>query len=124
MKTGVAAVALILAACVAAPATVELRRASELAGRTAGPPRRCVPIERDVALTIANGDSHTLLYGRGRTVWANDLGPDCGFAANDTLIVQPVGASYCHGDLVRSINPVSGNRGPACFLNEFVPYQR
>jgi len=122
MKLGIAAIALIIAACVAAPAPVELRRASELVGRMAGPPRRCVPIEQNVALTIANGDTHTLLYGRGRTVWANDLGPSCGFAANDTLIVQPIGASYCRGDLVRSVDPASGIRGPACFLNDFVPY--
>lgn len=124
MKLGVVVISLIIVACVAAPAPVELRRASELVGRTAGPPRRCVPIERSVALTIANGDTHKLLYRRGRTVWANDLGPDCGFAANDTLVVHPIGSSYCRGDLVRSIDPASGTRGPACFLNDFVPYTR
>lgn len=124
MKIGVAGIALLIAACVATPASMELRRASELVGRTAGAPRRCVRIEQNVALTIANGDTHTLLYGRGRTVWANNLGPSCGFAANDTLIVQPIGASYCRGDLVRSIDPVSGFRGPACFLDDFIPYSR
>lgn len=124
MKVGVAAIALIIAACVATPATMELRNATELVGRTAGAPRRCVPIERDVGLTIADGDSHKILYGRGQTVWANDLGPSCGFTPNATLIVEPIGASYCRGDLVRSVDPVSGIRGPACFLGDFVPYTR
>lgn len=124
MKLGIAAIALIIAACVAAPASMEVRQASELAGRTAGPARRCVPIERNEGLRVANGDTHTILYGRGGTVWANRLGPDCGFAQNASLIVQPVSASYCRGDLVRSIDPTSGIRGPSCFLGDFVPYTR
>ncbi len=124
MKIVAAAIALLIAACVAAPASMEMRQASELVGRTAGMPKRCIRIEQNVALTIADGDSHTLLYGRGRTVWVNHLGPSCGFASNDTLVVEPISASYCHGDLVRSINPTSGIRGPACYLNDFVPYTR
>jgi hypothetical protein len=124
MKFGAVAITLIVAACVAAPGDVGVRQASDLVGRSAGTPQKCVRIEQNVALTIADGDSHTLLYRLGPTVWANHLGSSCGFAPNDTLIVEPIGASYCRGDLVRSVNLQSGIRGPSCILNDFVPYTR
>jgi hypothetical protein len=95
----------------------------ELAGRTAGPAARCVPVERSEALRLS-GD-RTILYGRGRTIWVNRVGTDCnGIRRSDILIVEPIGAQYCRGDRLRSLDPVSRVPGPGCLLGDFVPYRR
>jgi hypothetical protein len=67
---------------------------------------------------------HVLLYGSGKTLWANELSPSCGFGANDILVSEPMGSYYCRGDLVRSIDRYSRIPGPACVIGEFVPYVR
>jgi hypothetical protein len=117
--------ALGLCACTAAPPRASAPgRPTELTGRVAGTPQRCVPIERDISLRVADGDRGTLLYGSGRRIWANHLPAGCGFNQGDTLVVQPIGSDYCRGDFVRSIDPVSRFPGPSCYLGDFVPYTR
>jgi hypothetical protein len=98
--------------------------AVELAGRTAGPAQACIPIVRTEPLRLAEGDTHMLLYGRGTTIWANSLGPGCGFSYSDTLITESHDGRYCRGDLVRSTDGISRVPGPTCVLGEFVPYKR
>ena len=96
---------------------------SEIAGRIAGPPQRCVPTDRTQGLQTVNRS--TLVYGSGRTVWVNRLDPQCsGFSRWDLLVVESIGSQYCRGDLVRTIDPVSKIPGPACRLGDFVPYTR
>jgi hypothetical protein len=115
----------ILGGCAAAPpATEQQGPPRELAGRSAGAPQRCVLINQSEALRIADNDHHTLLYGSGRTIWANHLGGQCGFGSDDVLITEPVGSYYCRGDLVRSMDRLSRIPGPACVLGDFVPYTR
>jgi hypothetical protein len=118
--------ALLLAAtlaCCAAPQSTEApQQPRELAGRTAGTPERCVLIQQSESLRVSDNDRHTLLYGSGKTVWANRLSPGCGFGANDILVTEPMGSYYCRGDLVRSIDRYSSIPGPACVIGEFVPY--
>jgi hypothetical protein len=124
MRLGTFLVAALLGSCAAPPPVSAPRQATELTGRVAGPPQRCVIIERGEGLRVAEGDRHTLVYGRGRTVWANHLGPGCGLGANDILILEPIGSHYCRGDLVHSLDPVSRIPGQACILGDFVPYLR
>ncbi len=114
----------ILGSCAAPPPESSPREAAELSGRTAGPAQRCVVIEQTQALRVSETDRHTLLYGNNRVVWANRLGPGCGFSSSDTLVTEPIGSFYCRGDLVRSFDSVSRIRGPACILSDFVPYTR
>jgi hypothetical protein len=97
--------------------------ALELAGRVAGTAERCVTILPQQSLRIADGDRHLLLYGNGRTIWANHLG-QCTFGTDDVLVTEPVGSSYCRGDIVRSFDRFSRIPGPACVLSDFVPYSR
>jgi len=119
-----AAFLFLLGSC-AAPQPVSAPKPSvELAGRTAGAPQRCIPIERDEGLRVDSNDRGILLYGRGKRVWANHLAPGCGFNSGDVLIVQPIGSDYCRRDFVRSVDPVSRFPGPSCILSEFVPYTR
>jgi hypothetical protein len=114
-----------LGACAAPPPQGSApRHATELTGRTAGAPQRCVQMVPSEGLRIADGDRHTLLFGHGKTVWANDLGPSCGFGSNDVLVVEPLGSSYCRGDLVRSFDSFTEIPGPACILGDFVPFTR
>jgi hypothetical protein len=76
------------------------------------------------ALRVSGNDRHTLIYGNGRTVWANSLGPACGFGYDDIIVTQPTGSQLCGGDIVRSFDRVSRIPGPSCVLNDFVPYER
>ena len=95
----------------------------ELAGRAAGAPQHCLEYSRTESLRVSDTDPHMLLYGRGRTIWANDLGPGCGFSRNDVLVTRPL-SRYCRGDVVRSFDNVSRIPGPGCVLGDFVPYTR
>jgi hypothetical protein len=95
---------------------------SALAGRTAGPPQRCVTIQQNEALRL--GADRMVLYGRGRTLWVNRLPEACtGMKRNDILVVEPVSGSHCRGDRVRSVDPISRLPGPGCRLSDFVPYR-
>ena len=124
MKARIAALAVVLGSCAAPPPPGPPGQAFELVGRIAGKPQRCVLIDRSESLRVASEDRHTLLYGHGRMIWANRLGPGCGFNRGDVLVVRPIGSSYCRGDLVRSFDPVSRFPGASCYLGDFVPYTR
>jgi hypothetical protein len=96
---------------------------SELAGRVAGPARRCVSMTQTENLRISQNNRHTLVYGSGRTIWANNLG-ECRFGSDDVLVTEPFGSSFCRGDIVRSFDRISRIPGPACVLSDFVPFTR
>ncbi len=114
-----------LAACAVPPAAPTPQgQASEIAGRSAGAPRDCIPIERTEALRVSEGAPGILIYGRGPTIWATRLDPGCGFSHSDVLITQSHDGRYCRGDLVRSTDGISNIPGPTCVLGEFVPYRR
>jgi hypothetical protein len=101
----------------------QAERAVELAGRSAGQPQRCIAYDRLDGLRVSDSDRHTLLYGRGRTIWASHLDPGCPFRVNDNLVSEPL-SRYCRGDLVRSFDSSSRIPGPTCVLGDFVPYTR
>jgi hypothetical protein len=115
---------LIVASCNAPPPGVQQQGiAQELVGRAAGAPEHCVSIMPEQSLRVADGDRHVLVYGNGRTIWANHLG-QCTFGSDDVLVTEPIGSQYCRGDLVRSFDRTSRIPGPACVLSDFVPYTR
>jgi hypothetical protein len=111
-----------LAACAAPPAVPSDYTRTELAGRTAGAPQRCVNIQQNESLRIVGPNA--FLYGAGRTVWLNVPPGDCrGLRDSDVLVTEPLG-QYCRGDLVRSIDRYSKIPGPTCRLGDFIPYTR
>lgn len=125
MKLRLAPIATVLASCVATPPTAGIERPPiELAGRTAGAPQQCVPIEQSDSLRVSDNNRHTLLYGSGKTIWADRLASECSMSANDLLVTEPIGSHYCRGDIVRSIDRLSRIPGPSCVLGNFVPYTR
>jgi hypothetical protein len=123
MRARFLGIAVLLGSCTAAQPSGAPGR-SELAGRVAGAPQRCVPIERDLSLRVDPANRQTLLYGHGKRVWANHLPEGCGFNSGDVLVIKPIGSDYCRGDFVRSFDPVSRFPGPSCILSDFVPYTR
>ena len=116
--------AAMLGSCAAPPPSMAPRQATELVGRIAGAPKDCVPIRTNFSLRIADGDRSTLVYGSGKTIWANQLGPGCSFGFNDIPIFEPTAGSYCRGDIVRSVDRDSHIPGPSCVLSDFVPFTR
>jgi hypothetical protein len=124
VKAGTVVAIASLAACTSPPSGVEQQQAPlELAGRTAGPPQRCVPIVQSEGLRISQNNPHVLVYGSGRVVWANNVSP-CRFGSDDILVTEPFGSSHCRGDIARSIDRISHIPGPACVMGDFVPYTR
>ena len=125
MKRMIAATAALVLGSCAAPQPQAERHGPplELAGRTAGPPQQCVMIDQLSAFRPSDNDPHTLIYGSGRTIWANSLG-SCRFGSDDVLVTEPIGSNHCRGDIVRSFDRVTRMPGPACILGKFVPYRR
>ena len=124
MKFRFAALAILIASCAPPPEPAYSGPPPELAGRTTGSPRSCVPIDRYEPLRVAENNRHLLIYGYGRTMWVNNLGPDCGFDQQDLLVTHPFGSSYCQGDIIHSVDRSSRIPGPACVLGAFTPYTR
>ena len=115
---------LTLSSCAAPPPPPSLPgQASELAGRTPGAPKDCLPTQPTENLRVAD-DRSTLLYGFGKTIWVNALGPSCGFGLNDIPVLEVHASRYCRGDIVRSVDRDSHIPGPSCVLGPFVPFTR
>jgi hypothetical protein len=124
MTRTVPLLAFALFSCAAPPPGVEQQgQPIELAGLSAGPPQHCVSINSQQSFRVSENNRHVLLYGDGRTTYANQLG-QCRFGSNDILVTQPFGSQYCRGDIVRSFDRTGGIPGPACILGDFVPYSR
>jgi hypothetical protein len=114
---------LLLAAACAAGSAREADLSGELAGRTAGPARDCVPASSGANLVAR--DSRTLVYRRGATLWVNRLAAACpGLDPTSTLIVELHGSQYCRGDHFRTVEPGRNIPGPICLLDRFTPYRR
>ena len=90
--------------------------------------RRTATLRHDPAkrqgLQIANRNTLTF-RSRARRSGSTQLQGSCGgFGQWDVLVTEPMGTQYCTGDLVRSFDPVSKIPGPACRLDDFVPYTK
>lgn len=124
--TRTVAVTLVLAlvSCAPPPPAGQHGAESELAGRVAGAPEHCVSISSSQNLRVSDSDPHLMLYGNGRIIWANSLGPGCTFSRDDIPVTEPTGSSYCRGDIVRSIDRISHLPGRTCVFGDFIPYRR
>jgi len=112
----------LLAGCAAPPPGVEQQGPPiELAGRTAGRTTACVPLREGESLRVSENNQHMLIYGNGRTIFANYLG-QCRIDPNDLLVTLPSAGSYCRGDVVKTVDRSGGIPGPVCILGDFVPY--
>ena len=123
MRTAPLFFAFVIASCAQPSAPVGNPIVSELAGRFAGAPQSCVPMERNSNLTAI--DPSTLTYRFGNTIYVNHPESPCpGIGPFNTLIVEAYQSHYCRGDRVRGLEPGAAIPGPACVLGEWVPYRK
>ncbi|HEV2596007.1 MAG TPA: hypothetical protein VGU01_12470 [Sphingomicrobium sp.] len=124
MRPGALTIAFLLGSCAATQPGSESRGPPvELSGALPGAAQRCLMLDQFDSLRVSQNDPHTLVYGSGRMIWANQLG-QCSFGRNDVLVMEPTGSQLCGGDIVRSFDRNSRIPGPSCVLSEFVPYRR
>ena len=128
---------LLLTACAASPAEIEqaaavqsetaARLEQEFAGLTAGQPTNCLP---EAARTQVQSRVYgpTIVFAVSRDVkYRNEASGACGRAGGplrDVLVTQTPNARLCRGDIVRTVDPVSGITSGSCALGDFTPYRR
>jgi len=124
MRTALIGLGFTLASCTATPPPpASDAPIAAIAGRVAGPPKRCILTEMGNGLQPI--DRNTVTYRSGKTVWINHMQGTCGgFGQWDVMVTEPLGTQHCAGDLVRSFDPISKIPGPTCRLGEFIPYTK
>lgn len=105
----------------AVPAATDDRLERALAGRVAGPPQQCLPINRATQSTVHRG---AILYRSGNTVYRNDLNgcPELNF--NTVPVIKVRGSTVCAGEIVQLADRGIGGPVGACSFGPFVPYTR
>ena len=95
----------------------------ELAGRTAGEPRDCVPASPGANL-VPRGKQAVVL-DQGGTIWVSRLAAPCpGLDAWSTIVIDVHNGQYCRGDRFRTVAAGQSVAGPICVLGDFTPYRR
>ena len=126
-----AAGALLAGSCTAVPEQrapspkAQRELADALAGRTPGPPVRCIPSYRADQMQVI--DDYTILFRDGRTVYLQKPRGGCfGLATGGrTLVTRKFGTTdTCDGDINRLVDLNSGIGGGSCVFGPFVPYTR
>lgn len=127
MRPTMIAAALCLSACQGATLDAPppgASAASALEGRVAGEPRTCISTAPNQQGRVL--DAATIAYDSGPVVWVNRLAAACpGLSPYNRMIVEQGGGSQlCRGDRVRGLEPGGSIPGPACNLQDWVPYRR
>ena len=96
--------------------------AEAMAGRTPGPPVRCIPRFKANQMEVI--DDWTILFRDGRTVYVqNPRGGCSGLGGGRTLVTRQFGTSQlCDGDINHTVDLTSGIQGGSCVFGPFVPY--
>lgn len=116
--------ALLLAAALGAPAAIAADRTDPLAGRTPGPPARCIPIDSISTPSIV--DARTILYAQsGKRIWrTTPVGRCTRMQPTDTLVVEVFGGQICRNDRFRVLSPGLSIPSAPCRFDAFVPYDK
>ena len=123
--------AVLLASCSTAPVQevrspkAERELASALAGRTAGPPVRCLPNYRTTQMQIV--DDWTILYRDGRTTYVQNPRGGCrGLGIGSyTMVTRQYGTNQmCDGDFNQLVDLRTGVGGGSCIFGPFTPYTK
>jgi hypothetical protein len=96
-----------------------------LAGRTPGPPLRCIRNYRTNQMQVI--DDWTLLFRDGRTLYVQNPRGGCNGLGNGsrTLVTRPFGTNdLCDGDINQVVDLVAGIHGGSCVFGPFVPYTK
>ena len=97
--------------------------AAALEGRVAGQPRACISTAINQQGRVLDGA--TIAYDSGAVIWVNRLAAACpGLSPYNTMLVEQGGSQLCRGDRVRGLEPGGTIPGPACNLQDWVPFRR
>jgi hypothetical protein len=99
--------------------------ADALAGRTPGPPIRCIRNYQTTQMQVI--DDWTILFRDGSTIYVQNPRGGCPGLANGgyTLVTRSFGTNdLCDGDFNQMVDLVSKSPGGACIFGPFVPYNR
>ena len=125
-----ATAALGLAACSTAMSQPEQRSAQAqatydrlLAGKTAGRPANCLPLQRTNDMQVIDDD--TILYRDGRTTYVNKPLGGCNLLSRGSyaLVTRSMGSQLCRGDIGTVTDISTGTTVGSCALGDFVPYR-
>ena len=94
-----------------------------VAGRAAGPPQACVS-QRDLRASHTLGEGAVLFEGPGTLIYVNRTSGGCNTDFGRSLVTRTPSNQLCRGDIVRSVEPVSGTDWGSCTLGDFTPYRR
>jgi len=94
-----------------------------LAGKTAGKPESCLPLQRSNDMQVI--DDNTILYRDGRTTYVNTPLGGCNNLGNGSyaLVTQSQGSQLCRGDIAQVRDMTTGVTVGSCALGDFVPYR-
>ena len=125
-----ATAAIGLAACATAMSQPEQRSAKAqatydrlLAGKTAGRPAKCLPLQRSNDMEVIDDD--TILYRDGRTTYVNQPLGGCNMLSRGSyaMVTRSFGSQMCSGDIATVVDTHSGVTVGSCALGDFVPYR-
>lgn len=126
MKHGFAILAAALATMSAAPPPAALPAptvVAELTGRTPGKAQRCMSGTPGILFTTSGSDPQLLLFDDGKTIWASNLGPSCGYGPSESVVPDASASYYCKGDFVRAGGRNVIIPGRRCTLGDFTPWR-
>jgi hypothetical protein len=111
---------------IAAEAKEAARLTEDLAGYTAGEPRRCLPRQADSGIE-SYGEKTLVFRVSSRLVYRNDVrSGSCPRIGNSrALITTSYGSGQlCNGDRASSADLVAGFETGFCILGDFTPYRK
>ncbi|MDP9421624.1 MAG: hypothetical protein M3Q19_02105 [Pseudomonadota bacterium] len=119
-----------MAACSTAPAqesrspAAARELANALAGRVAGPPRRCITTYRATKVTPI--DDFTILYDQGSTIYVQNPRGGCpGIGSgSDILVTRQTTNQLCDGEIAQTVDLTSRVERGGCVFGPFVPYSK
>lgn len=126
----IAATATGLAACQTTDSQPEQRSAAAqatydrlLAGKVAGQPTKCLPLQRTNDMQVIDDD--TILYRDGRTTYVNKPLGSCNLLGRGSyaLVTRSQGSQLCRGDIGTVTDMTTGVTVGSCALGDFVPYK-
>ena len=99
--------------------------AEALAGRTPGPPLRCIRNYQSNQMQVI--DDWAILFRDGRTIYLQNPRGGCPGLGNGSraLVTRQIGTNdLCSGDFNLMVDLVSKSPGGPCIFGPFVPYTK
>ena len=102
----------------------EARIAKALVGFTPGKPVNCIQQFRPTYSTEAIGDS--ILYRfNNRLIYRNKTSGQCDNGHRiDALVLRNFGPQLCRGQIIQTVDTLSGFETGSCVLGDFTPYTK